>query len=165
MNDIKVGNIQVDGLRALEEKLMQLPDRLAKNILQGAMREGAKVIKNRAVDYAPMSVEPHILRSYASAVFKKFETKKMGVWILPGNLKRMIRVKTDKTGSRGYKISYEVYVKNKEAWYWKFLEFGTSKKAAVNNGRGFLRPAFEDMKAFAVAAIEQKIRLGIKDNT
>lgn len=157
MNDVKLGNIQIDGLRALEERLLKYPDKFVKNVLSGAMKEGAKVIQNRAKDYAPISLAPHILKSYASAMFKKFDSKKMGVWILPGNLKRMIRVKVDKSGSRGYKISYEVYVKNKEAWYFKFVEFGTSKMQAVNGGKGFMRPAFEDMKEFAVEAIKEYI--------
>jgi len=163
MNDVKVGNIQITGLRALEKELMEYPDKLAKQILQGAIKEGGRLIQKRAIEYAPKSAAPHILKSYASKLFKKFDSAKMGVWILPGNMKKMIRIKVDSSGSRGYKISYEIYVKNKEAWYWKFQEFGTSKMRAANGGIGFMRPAFEDMKVFAVEAIANYIKLRLKD--
>lgn len=163
MNDVRLGNIQIDGLRALEQRLLQYPAKFEKNVLSGAMKEGAKVIQKRAREYAPKSTKPHILRSYASATFKKFTSRKMGVWILPLNITRMIRVKVDKSGSRGYKISYEVYVKNKDAWYWKFQEFGTSKMPAANTGKGFMRPAFEDMKEFAVESIKEYIKARLEN--
>lgn len=161
MDNVRADNIQIDGLRELEQQLLGFTDKLAKNILQDAIKEGAKIIQKQAKENAPVSVAPHILRSYASAVFKNFKTTKAGVWILPGNIKRMIRVKVDTSQSRGYKITYEVYVKNKEAWYWKFLEFGTSKMQA----KPFMRTAFEEMKEIAIAAIEQKIREGIAANS
>lgn len=157
MNDIKLGMIQIDGLRELELRLLQLPEKLEKKILQESVRAGARVIQKEAKAIAPVSVAPHILKSYASAVFKKFDSSKMGVWILPGNLKKMIRVKIDNSKSRGYAITYEVYVKNKDAWYWKFQEFGTSK-LPPHNGTGFMRPAFENMKLLAIAEINQQIR-------
>ena len=163
MQDVKVGNIQIDGLRALEERLLQFSDKLAKNILSGAIREGAKIIQKRAKEYAPVSVAPHILRSYKSGLFKKFESTRMGVWVLPGNLRRMIRIKVDRSQSRGYKISYEIYVKNKEAWYFKFVEFGTSKMQAANGGKGFMRPAFEDMKEHATRVIKDYILARIEN--
>lgn len=161
MNDIKMGNIEIVGLRDLEQKLLGFSDKLAKNILQDSVKAGAKVIKDKAVEIAPKSIAPHILQSYASSLFKNFKTQKMGIWVLPGNLKKMIRVKVDTSQSRGYKITYEVYVKNKEAWYWKFLEFGTSKMPP----KPFMRPAFEQMKESAIAAIEQRIKEGIAANS
>jgi HK97 gp10 family phage protein len=163
MNDVKLGDIQIDGLRDLEIRLLAYTDKFAKNVLAGAMKEGAKVIQKRAREYAPVSLAPHLLKSYASATFKKFTSDKMAVWILPGNLRKMIRVKVDNSGSRGYKISYEVYVKNKDAWYWKFLEFSTSKMPAANGGKGIVRPAFEDVKEFAVQAIKEYIEARLEN--
>jgi len=159
MNDVNSGNIQIEGLRALERRLFEFPDKLAKNILGGALKEGGKIIQKEARLNVHDSLKPHLLKSYASATFKKFDSKKMGVWITPGNLRKMIRVKVDKTGSRGYKVSYEVYVKNKEAWYWKFVELGTSKMPA----QSFIRRAFESEKEFAVGTIKQYILARIED--
>lgn len=145
MNDVRVGLIQIDGLRDLEDKLKNYSNKLAKNLLQGAIREGAKVIQKECQNYTPKSKKPHLLKGARS---------KFGVWIIPGNLKKMIRVKVDKSGTRGYKISYEVYVKNKEAWYWKFVEFGTSKMY----GRTFMRSGFEMAKEAAIEKIDQYLR-------
>lgn len=158
MNDVHLGNIEIIGLSALEQKLMKLPDTLAKNILQDAIKQGAKVIQKQCIEFAPKSIEPHLLKSYSSSLFKNFKTSKSAVWVLPGNLKRMIRVKVDNSKSRGYKITYEVYVKNKEAWYWKFVEFGTSKMI----GRTFMRSGFEMAKVAAIATVEERIKLGIE---
>lgn len=154
MNDVKLATIQIDGLRELELRLAALPQKLERNILVQALSAGARVIKNKAIENAPKSIAPHILRSYASATFKKFDSKRLGVWITPGNLKRMIRVKIDKSKSRGYAVTYEVYVKNKEAWYWKFVEFGTVK----HGPNPFMRNAFESMKYAAITEIEQQIK-------
>ena len=161
MNDVKVGMIQIDGLRELELRLSALPVKMERNILVQAIGAGARVIKKQAIENAPSSVEPHILRSYASAVFKTYKTKRTGVWILPGNLKRMIRVKVDSSKSRGYAVTYEVYVKNKEAWYWRFVEFGTSKNPKPK-GFGFMRNAFESMKFAAIKEIEEQIKLRLE---
>jgi len=155
MNDVKIlGVIEITGLKELELRLAQLPQKLERKILMDAVRAGARVIQKEARDKAPMSVAPHILRSYASALFKGFKSDKMGVWITPGNLKKMIRVKVDRTKSRGYAVTYEVYVKNKEAWYWKFVELGTSKMGP----NPFMRNSFETMKYQAVKRIEEEIR-------
>lgn len=154
MNDVKLGIIQIEGLRELEQRLAQLPQNLERKILVHATQAGARVIQKEAVQLAPMSTAPHILKSYASALFKTYTPSEFGTWIRPGNLKRMIRVKIDKTKSRGYAITYEVYVKNKEAWYWKFVEFGTSK---MSDQHKFMRPAFEAMKEAAIKEVEAQI--------
>lgn len=142
MSDIRMGMIQIDGLRDLEEKLRSYSDRMAKDILQGAIKEGAKVIQKQCKEYAPKSDAPHILK-----------VKGKPTVINPGNLRKLIRVKVDKSGTRGYKISYEVYVKNQSGWYWKFVEFGTSKMM----GQTFMRSGFEMAKESAVEAIERYI--------
>lgn len=150
MNDIRMGMIQIDGLSDLEVAMLGFSDKLAKQVLSGAIRAGAVVIQKQARKYAPKSTKPHLLKS---------KKQKIGTWIIPGNLKKMIRVKVDKSGTRGYKISYEVYVKNKDAWYWKFVEFGTSKMY----GRTFMRSAFETMKEEASLVIRDFILSRIED--
>jgi len=146
--------ISIDGLRELEIKLAQLPAKLEQRIIRQAVAAGARVIQREARSRAPMSIAPHILRSYASAVFKKYTSGQFGTWVTPGNLKRMIRVRVDKSRTRGYAVTYEVYVKNKDAWYWKFVEFGTVKMSA----KPFMRPAFETMKLAAINEIENQIK-------
>ena len=146
MNDVKAGNITIEGLSALQDRLMLLPDKMAKNILSGAIREGAKVIQKSAKSKIRDSKGPH-----------KLKVRGEYITILPGNMRRMVRVKVDRSGTRQFKISYEVYVKNATAWYFRFQEFGTSRHAAQNGGTGFMRPAFEETKEEAVEVIKNYI--------
>lgn len=149
-DSVRMGSVVIEGLRELEEAMLSFPDKLAKQVLSGAIRTGANIIKKQCIEYAPKSEAPHLLKGAKSNI---------GVWILPGNLKRMIRVKVDKSRTRGYKISYEVYVKNKEAWYFKFVEFGTSKMY----GRTFMRSGFEMAKEAAIVAITEYVKSHIED--
>lgn len=151
------GMIHIEGLRELEMKLAALPAKLERNILVQSVAAGARIIQKEARSNITDSIAPHILRSYASALFKKFDSSKMGVWITPGNMRRMVRVKIDRSKTRGYAVTYEVYVKNKEAWYWKFQEFGTSKMPSPKN-KGFMRKGFESAKLAAIAEIEMQIK-------
>ena len=158
MNDVLLTTIKIEGLRELEMKLAALPAKLERNILAQAMAAGARVIQKEVKQNAPVSIAPHILKSYSSKLFKKFNSEKIGVWVLPGNLRKMIRIKIDKSKSRGYAVTYEVYVKNKEAWYWKFVEFGTSKMQP----KPFMRNGFESAKLAAISEIEKQIKARIE---
>jgi len=154
MPDIKTGTIQITGLADLEKRLRGLSDKLAKNVLRGAVRAGAAVIQKEAKARVPVAAKAHLLKSYRSKLFKNYKAKKYGTWIRPGNLKRNIKVRPNKEISRG-KITYYVYVSDfdKTTYYWKFLEFGTSKMKAANGGSGFMRPAFDTQKEAATTAI------------
>jgi len=147
---VRMGLIEIEGLRDLEIAMLSFPDKLARQVLSGAIRAGAVVIQKQAREYAPKSDAPHLLKS---------KKQKLGTWIMPGNLKKMIRVKVDKSGTRGHKISYEVYVKNKDTWYWRWVEFGSSKMY----GRTFMRSAFEMMKEDATLVIRNYILSRIED--
>jgi len=137
MSDIRTGSIQITGLADLEKRLLAFPDKLAANILGGAIRAGAVVIQKEARAKAPMSDEPHYLGKGSKRVL-----------IQPGTLRKSIRVKKAPRKSRSVPIEYWVYV-SKRTWYWKFKEFGTSNMPASP----FMRPAFEAMKVKAVEAI------------
>jgi HK97 gp10 family phage protein len=134
MPDLRTGTIQITGLSDLEKRLRELPDRLAKNVLRGAVRAGAVVIQKEAKLLAPKDT---------------------------GEMARDIMVKAAKS-SKGF-IAYHVYVRtgkksrlagrkrnvNRDSFYWRFVEFGTSKMAA----KPFMRPAFDTKKESATEAI------------
>ena len=145
--------MEVLGLKELELRLSELPEKLKTRVLAQSLQSGAQLIRAQARENAPVSVAPHILKSYASAMFKTFKSKRMGVWLLPGNLRRNIKVKRDLSGTRGHAITYEVFAKNKDAWYWKFIEFGTRKMSA----QPFMRNAFETQKGSAVLEVAAQI--------
>lgn len=138
MPDIKTGTITISGLSELERRLQAFPDKLAKNMLSGAIRAGAVVIQKEARGRVPVGTEDHYLGK---------GSKRMH--ILPGNLRKNIKVRLEPRKSRDVPITYWVYVSNKTAWYWRFVEFGTSKMSS----RPFMRPAFDVQKQKALEAI------------
>ena len=61
---------------------------------------------------------------------------------------------SDTNKKQTYLITVRTGKKNAEgdAFYWRFVEFGTSKMSA----RPFIRPAFESMKQTALAAMKKR---------
>jgi HK97 gp10 family phage protein len=138
--DIRTGTISITGLADLEKRLMDFPDKLAKNILAGAIRAGAVVIQKEARLLAPASAEAHFLGKGSKRVL-----------IPAGDLKRKgIKVRLAPRKSRERPIEYWVYVSRRN-WYWKFVEFGTVKMSA----HPFMRPGFEAKKTEAVERIRK----------
>lgn len=141
MGDIKTGSVQITGLAALERKLMALPDKLALNVMRGAVRAGAVVVQREAKARCPAGKQEfHWLGKKGSK----------GRWLIQaGELKRKgIRVRLAPRKNRSVPIEYWVYV-SKRYWHWKFLEFSTVKM----KGQPFMRPAFDTMKSKATEAI------------
>lgn len=139
MQDIKAGTITITGLADLEKRLLDFPDKIARKILNGAIRAGAVVIQREARDVAPRSDESH----YLGKGIKRVE-------IQPGSLKKGVRVRKAPRRSKTQPVEYWVYV-SKKLWYWKFVEFGTSKMSA----QPFMRPAFEAKKQEALDKIRE----------
>ncbi len=147
MNDIKTGTISITGLAELGKRLLAFPDKLAANILKGAIRAGAVVIQKEARQLAPASAEAHYLGKGSKRVL-----------IQPGELKaKGIRVRLAPRKKRDVPIEYWVYVSRRN-WYWKFLEFGTSKMAA----QPFMRPGYENRKLEAVERIREYLAARIE---
>lgn len=138
MGDIKAGTIQITGLSDLEKRLRELPDKLAKNVLRGAVRAGAAVIQKEAKAKVPIAAGPYL-----------HGRKGIKTWYRPGTLKKGIKVRSAPRG-KAKGIEYWVYVSRNLFW-WRFAEFGTSKMAA----KPFMRPAFEAQKEAATVAIRE----------
>lgn len=137
----------VAGLKELQAALKELPQRIARNVLRGAVGAGAAVIRNEAKARAPVSTGD------ARAGHPP-----------PGTLRRSIYQKQIRELSSAVKQTFYVGVRkgkhyrnqgkkgnlSQDAYYAKFVEFGTAKMAA----RPFMRPAFEAKKGEAVQAIK-----------
>ena len=143
-------SVKIDGLDQLAQALRELPKRVARNGLRGAVYAGAKVIRDEAKLKAPVATAP------------------LGVDKPPqGTLKRSIIMKQVPELSSEQKQTFFVTVRHgkkyrkqgkngnlsQDAWYWRFVEFGTVKMTA----RPFLRPAFEGKKYEAVDAIKNRL--------
>lgn len=138
------GSTEVKGLKELNEALQQLPQNIAKNVLRGATSAGAAVIRKEARQRAPV-----------------FDGQMSDNHPPPGTLRKSVYQSQRRMLSSAVKQVFHVGVrtgkslKDKagrtlDAYYWRFVEFGTSKMAA----RPFLRPAFEAKKQAAVDAIK-----------
>jgi HK97 gp10 family phage protein len=136
----------IKGLSELSAALKELPNRIARNALRQSVARGAVVIRDEAKTRAPVSTTPPAPGDP-----------------LPGTLKRSIVIKHDKDRSSLTSQTYVVAVRHgkkyrnqgkkgnrsQDAYYWRWVEFGTVKMAA----RPFMRPAFEAQKEAAVQEI------------
>ena len=136
----------IKGLSELSAALEELPNRIARNALRQSVARGAVVIRDEAKARAPVSTTPPAPGDP-----------------LPGTLKRSIVIKHDKDRSILTSQTYVVAVRqgkkyrnqgkkgnrSQDAYYWRWVEFGTVKMAA----RPFMRPAFEAQKEAAVQEI------------
>lgn len=148
MPDIKTGEISITGLSDLEKKLADFPDKIARNILSGAIRAGAVVVQNEARKLAPVSDAAHWLGKKDS---------KSRIKVQPGTLKKNIKVRKAPRGKSTHSVEYWVYV-SRRYWYWRFVEFGTSKMSS----KPFMRPAFDAMKSAALERIRDYLAARIE---
>ena len=130
--------IKVEGLQALQDDLLQLPEKIGGRTLQSSLSSAALPIVNEAKDKVPMAHKAYKL--YGGGVAD------------PGWLRsRIVRKRV-----RHSKSSAEVIVTIKDqrqAYFWRFIEFGTSKLVA----RPFLRPAFEAKASDAVDRFVERL--------
>lgn len=159
----------VAGLEELRAALKQLPERISRNVLRGAVAAGAAVIRKEAQAIAPV---------YTGSVAQGHPP--------PGTLKRSIVQKQIVELSGPTRQTFYVTVRkgkkyrgqgkkgnlSQDAYYASWVEFGhyyvpprpkgVSRKAhrAANRAKfvpakPFMRPAFESKKGEAVAAIRE----------
>jgi len=140
-------NISIQGFEDFKRQLAQLPGRVGRNVLRGAVNAGASVIRKEAVLRAPQ---------YTGSVQAGHPP--------PGTLKKSIYQKQIAELSNAVQQTFYVGVRqgkrqqavkrgksalNLDAFYGRFVEFGTSNMPA----KPFLRPAFEAKKDAAIEAM------------
>lgn len=130
--------MRVDGLKELQDDLLQLPDKIGGQVLQRSLSSAALPIMNEARDRVPLAHQAYKLYGGGMAD--------------PGWLKsRIVRKKVRQSNNSAEVI---VTIKDqRQAYFWRFIEFGTSKLVA----RPFLRPAFEAKSHEAVDRFAQSL--------
>jgi HK97 gp10 family phage protein len=144
-----VSEITVEGLAALEQALTQLPEKIERNVIRGALRAGSKVFLQEARRRVPIKT---------------------------GALRKSIRISVRRT--RSGLVAY-TKAGDKEAFYAQLVEFGTtahfikpSKAKALDVGgslreivrhpgsgpKPYMRPAFDIGARPAVLAYAAYIR-------
>lgn len=129
--------MQLTGFTELAYALRKLPERVAKNALRSAVNAGAAEIRKAARAAAPVD----------SGLLKKNIYQKQ-IREASSNQRQTYFV-----GVRSGKGANKDGTKKELPFYWRFMEFGTSKRPAAP----FLRPAFEKEKENAIKAIGQKL--------
>lgn len=150
-----MAEIQISGLSELGEALKQFPVKLGQKYLRKATFAAASVIKDDAIGRAP--IRTGALRDHI-AVFKRpsdGDTAHYAIGVrgikLTRKLKRVAKYLRQIAGVKHLDISGDLY-------YWRFLEFGTSKMPA----HPFLRPAFEAQKENAIERFRAALADGVQ---
>lgn len=131
-----MADVEIKGLSELKAALKELPKAIEQKCLKVAVMTGANVIKRAAQDLV-------VRRT--------------------GLIAKAIRIGFNKKESTPGKAVYHVFVSMKvkdklkkitrDAFYWRFLEFGTVKMSA----KPFMRPAFDATNREAAEVIKGKL--------
>lgn len=135
-----MASVQLSGFKELAAALREMGPKVARNGLRSAVAAGAAVVRNEARNLAPVRT---------------------------GEMKKDIQQKRERDTKGEFAAKYSVFVRSgkksrlsgkkrnidKDSFYWRFLELGTSKMPA----QPFMRPAFESKKEEALAVIGEKL--------
>lgn len=151
----------IKGMRELQAELDKLPPKIEANVMRGALRAGAKVIEAEVKANIPVA-QP----SQAAAASGAY----------PGALRDSVRTSTRSV--RGV-VRSSVKAGGKNAWWWRFVEFGTAAHWIKPKNRSslflaglnrevvhhpgakphpFMRPAMDAKAVAAVEAVREAVR-------
>lgn len=122
---------QVEGLQALEAELLALGPKIGGRALQGALTAAALPIVKEARAKVPLAHDAYRLHCGGMAT--------------PGWLRQQI-VRKKVRHSKHSAQTLVTFRDQQQAYFWRFIEFGTSKM----DMRPFMRPAFESAKQAAL---------------
>lgn len=141
--------VRLHGTREILDAMRQLPQKLDRKLLNKSLLAGALLTRDEARRLAPVLQKPDprrragVLQRAIKAVAVRPERHSATVWV-------RVRPLTRKQIARFKKKHGKAASDNpNDPYYWRFIEFGTSKLPA----RPFMRRAFEITKFAAVEAI------------
>lgn len=147
-------SVKVSGLKELGKNLQALDKKVRNRISVKAMRAGGRIIRDSARAKAPVLQEnvPHRRKgTLKRSIVERTKVGKNGktttivaVRNLSGKQIAKFKGKTGKSGAKN----------PNDPFYWRFVEFGTSKMPA----KPFMRPAFEQNKQRAAQEIIHTLR-------
>ncbi len=140
-------NIAIHGFEDFKRQLAQLPGRVGRNVLRGMVNAGATVIRKEAVLRAPEYTGP-ISEGHPPAGTLKRAVYQKQIAELSNAVQQTFFVGV-RQGKKQRAVKRGKNVVNLDAFYARFVEFGTSKMSA----KPFMRPAFEAKKEAAIEAM------------
>ena len=141
---------KIEGLAELGKALRELPERVARNGLRVSVYAGAKVVRDEARARAPKAEQPLGPNQPPPGTLKRSVIMKH----IPelSSLTRQTFFVTVRHGKK-YRKQGKRGNLSQDAWYWRFVEFGTRKMRA----RPFLRPALEARRSEAGQAMKDRL--------
>jgi len=138
--------VQVLGMRELSAKMKELGPKITRKAIKYALIKGAQVVRDEAKRQAPIAT---------GALRKAIYIKKMN----KENPFKENVILGVRHGRKMWKKKKEGgFDKGKDAFYWKWIEFGTKKMKEDP----FMRPAFESKKMEAFDKIKSVLTDKIK---
>lgn len=131
--------VEVQGLAELMKAMQELPKELHKGPLRSAVGAGAKVVQDAAKGLAPRDEG-----TLQKAIYRTRSRSESSA--------------VQETAIVGVRFGRRYRRRGQDAWYWRFIEFGTVKMAA----RPFLRPAFETTKAEQLKVLQERLKKAIE---
>jgi|18_taG_2_1085343.scaffolds.fasta_scaffold00622_10 HK97 gp10 family phage protein len=130
-----MADVEILGLKELDRKIRQLTRATGKNFLSPALRKGANVIRDQAIENAPRDPTPDDI-----------------------NIEDEIKVRRDPNPKlQGQNEIMYVKPFKKNVFYWRFVELGTIKQP----GQRFLTKAYDQKKMEAVRAFMENLSKAI----
>jgi len=141
---------KIEGLAELGKALRELPERVARNGLRVSVYAGAKVVRDEARARAPKAAQSLGPNQPPPGTLKRSVIMKH----IPelSSLTRQTFFVTVRYGKK-YRKQGKKGNLSQDAWYWRFVEFGTRKMRA----RPFLRPALEAKRSEAGQAMKDRL--------
>ena len=141
---------KIEGLAELGKALRELPERVARNGLRVSVYAGAKVVRDEARARAPKAAQSLGPNQPPPGTLKRSVIMKH----IPelSSLTRQTFFVTVRHGKK-YRKQGKKGNLSQDAWYWRFVEFGTRKMRA----RPFLRPALEARRREAGQAMKDRL--------
>jgi HK97 gp10 family phage protein len=141
---------KIEGLAELGKALRELPERVARNGLRVSVYAGAKVVRDEARARAPKAAQSLGPNQPPPGTLKRSVIMKH----IPelSSLTRQTFFVTVRHGKK-YRKQGKKGNLSQDAWYWRFVEFGTRKMRA----RPFLRPALEARRSEAGQAMKDRL--------
>jgi HK97 gp10 family phage protein len=128
----------------LTDKLRALDDIASESVLRQAAVAGARVILDEVKLRAPVGNQ-----TWEGAKQERY----------PGYLRDHMLIAYDKEQSLEGRIASYIVTWSKEAFYGRFVEYGTSRMAA----QPFLRPGYEAKRTAAAQAVDGVIQTKVKE--
>jgi HK97 gp10 family phage protein len=149
------GEFKIEGLDPILAKMRALGPSLSAKGARTAMRKAANVVRDAAKANAAALDDPTTQNRIADNVAVQFASrtlKRTGDVMFRVGVRGGARQYSNTRENRGKQRVGKAYATGGSTFYWRFLEFGTSKMAA----RPFLRPALAENvdKATNVAVAE-----------